>query len=88
MSLSEFDREPQYQDVGSQEQGWAATVATTATDLTDDVYVTIVGLDNGRHRYGPCGWMPRGAVYPTAGDSCLTVFDDDGKPWIVCWTPT
>lgn len=69
-------------------QGWAGQIETTAANLTDDVMVTIPGIGNGRYKYGPCGWMPRDSTYPTAGDSCLVIFDDEQTPWIAAWTPS
>jgi hypothetical protein len=66
---------------------WAGTILDDAATLTDLVKVRLPGVDDGRHAYGPCRWMPRDTVFPSSGDACLVAFDDEGDPWIVCWTP-
>ena len=70
-------------------RGWLGRVVTTAESASDDVYVTIRGADRGRYRHGPCYWTPiDGDTYPSAGDPCLVLIDDDETPWIVAWQPT
>lgn len=66
---------------------WAGTILDTASVATDEVRVTLPGADGARHAHGPCPFVPRGAVLPSEGDRCLVAIDDEGDPWIVCWTP-
>lgn len=68
-----------------------ALFADTASGATDDVNVTIPGID-AHSVFGPVLWtqLP-GPVYPTAGDPAwvLEVTDTDGvQDWIVLhWQP-
>lgn len=60
-----------------------ARIRSTASDVADDVYVTIT-----RHsqtvRRGPCAWSPRGNVLPSAGDPAYVQQAVDGK-WLILW---
>ena len=67
---------------------WSGVVLETATGLEQRVRVSIPSADNERHVHGPCRWMPRGDLFPSAGDPCLVVFDDDGEAWIPAWVPS
>lgn len=67
---------------------WTAEIVNTAATLTDEVFVLIPGIDNSQYQHGPCRWMPRDTDYPTAGDVCLVIFDDDANPWIAAWSPS
>jgi len=68
-------------------QAYAGTILETAESVTDKVTVSIPGIDNGRHAHGPCSWPLRGDTYPTAGDPCLVVIDDQSTPWLIAWEP-
>lgn len=73
-------------------QLYSAEVVTTATALTNDVYVILPQFeDEGGlpHRHGPClGWDRRSdGAYPTSGDTALVAVDDDGNYWILNWWP-
>ena len=68
-------------------QVWAGKIAENAESADDRIYVIIPGADGSQHRHGPCGFDPRGVQLPEKGDDCLIVFDEDGDPWIVSWTP-
>lgn len=68
-------------------QAWSGKIAENAEDADDRIYVIIPGADGSQHRHGPCSFDPRGEQLPEKGDDCLVVFDEDGDPWIVSWTP-
>lgn len=65
---------------------WAGSIATTVTDFSDRVYITIPELGN--LRLGPARWQARDAVsFPARGDECLVIFDNKNEPWVVVWWP-
>lgn len=71
-------------------EAYAGEFATSAESTLDEVTVLLPGVDGGVNRFGPASWMPRvddagETVYPTRGDACLVMFDDDGDPWVVAW---
>lgn len=64
-----------------------AIVANTATDPTDDLYVTVAAFDGSRQRWGPVRWVPSNGL-PAAGDECLLVLtEEDGTPWALTSAP-
>jgi hypothetical protein len=64
-----------------------AIVANTASDPTDDLYVTVGAFDGSRQRWGPVRWVPSNGL-PAAGDECLLVLtEDDGTPWALTTAP-
>jgi hypothetical protein len=67
---------------------WSAVIATSATDITDQVYVTIAGFHS-KFRWGPCRWTPRGDsnTFPTRGDKAIIMFDETKTPYIIGWWP-
>lgn len=64
----------------------AGVIANTVTAVTDKCYVIISDLDPGI-RVGPCYWVPNGGQFPTKGNSCVVVFDNRNRPWIMQWGP-
>lgn len=73
-------------------QCYAATIYNTAATLTDDVYVTMPGVDDEQNKWGPCFWSPRvgaggSVVMPQAGDAAVVVLDDVKQHWILGFTP-
>lgn len=75
-----------------QPQTWDAVIASDAADLTDPVYVTIPGWDDGKHRHGPCPWVPRIASateygIPERGDLALVTTSNEGEVRILVWWP-
>lgn len=67
---------------------YSGKILDTAASFSDAVRVVIEDIDNEFHTYGPCEWIPRGSDMPVAGDSCVVVFDNQGQPWIACWSST
>lgn len=72
---------------------YKAVVASSPAALTDDVFVTVPGMDDGETLQGPCdGWAPRVdiagvVVLPVAGDAAWVQFDDNDDPVITAWRP-
>ena len=63
-------------------------VLRTLSSVTAAMSVVIEGFDGARHEFGPMPWMPRGAVFPVAGDRALVVFAGEGHdPWVAAWWP-
>ena len=67
--------------------GYSGTILDTAATVADDVRVTIISIDDEFQTHGPCKWMPRDGIFPTAGDECVVLFDERGTPWISVWYP-
>lgn len=66
---------------------YSGKILDTAVLLTDTVRVTIEEIDNEFQTHGPCRWMPRGEVFPSAGDPCVVVIDEQLQPWVSVWYP-
>lgn len=65
--------------------GYEAKVANDPDDGNDKLFVTIKAFDGGKHKWGPCLFMPKAGQLPQKGDRALVVFSDAGEPWVVCW---
>jgi len=69
----------------SRPAGYEAIIANNPNDGNDELYVTIAAFDEGKHKWGPCLFMPKAGQLPGKGDRALVVFSDAGEPWVVCW---
>ena len=65
------------------------TVATTATDLDDDVYVTLERFGNSTLRIGPVlGWRTADPdLWPSRGNRCAITRVEQGDYWFIGWEP-
>lgn len=64
-----------------------ATVKKAPASLSATLKVVIPSFADDR-QYEVRHWMPRGDVLPDVGDKALVIFDDDGQPWLVAFTPS
>lgn len=66
---------------------WYGKIAKAPTDITDTLEIVLPDFDE-QLRWGPCRWQSRDDVsLPKRGDSCLVLFDNRNKPWVVAWWP-
>jgi len=73
-------------------QVFEGVIATDASAVDEEVYVTIPYFDDGEGKswkHGPCKWMPRaepgGLFFPKRGDPCIVELPTGGDPWISIW---
>lgn len=86
--------QPSIRDVEFKEV-YEATVATTVTALTDDLYVVIPQFEgddttvNTGNLHGPClGWDRRSdGSYPAKNNKALIAVGDLGNYYCITWTP-
>jgi hypothetical protein len=67
-----------------------AKITKTVAALTDPIFAASPAWsDTGFEEleWGPCDWMPRGAILPQRGDPCRIAFDNNRTPFIVWWAP-
>lgn len=85
--MSLYDDITHSQTEGGLDGIWSGTVATNAAGMTSTVEV-LIGAFDAKHRFGPCRWMARDATaLPERGDSCLVVFDEKQRPFVIAWWP-
>lgn len=66
---------------------WRGTIAKAPVDEYGTVEVLIDAYD-GVHRFGPCRWGPRDPNgLPERGDTCIVVFDEQNRPYVIGWWP-
>lgn len=70
----------------SQPQNVRGIVTTAPATLADKAFVVLPEFSGDYH--WECDWMPRGALLPTLGVTCLVSFDNTGAAWITAWRPT
>lgn len=85
MSLDEMRQDPTYAAAGPPPQGWACVIVSSPALATDDVYVTIRGIDGGRYRPVPVTWAPIEGALPQSGDTGLVLFDEANSGYLVMW---
>jgi hypothetical protein len=61
-------------------------IVSAPSGVTDLVRVVITGVDDDQGDL--LRWMPRGAVLPSVGDTCLVVFTQSGTAWVSAWWPS
>lgn len=89
MNEAQYDRlARRVQALEAREGALEAIFTDTAADETDDLYVTISGYDEGEHVFGPVKWSPIGETLPQIGDEALVIESNDGRWWVIAWSPS
>lgn len=75
-------------------QGYEAVVEQDAAVPDQELKVSILSFDGGKHIFTAIGWEPRvvpgtpvTALLPQAGDRALVVSSEEGETWCTAWWP-
>jgi hypothetical protein len=75
-------------------QAVAGIVSSPPAHTTDELKVTVGAFDDGAHSWSfQARWVPRvdsagTYVPPSAGDTCLVIFDNEQAPWVPIYWPS
>lgn len=78
------------ESMATEQQMFAATIANSANDENDDVFVLIQDFDEGTHKFGPVVWAPiagkKGLFLPKKGAEALVSKPDRTlQIWMPLW---